>query len=104
MEYRQTIGIVPKHAISYTSRDREIVKFSIGELFNRFPKSKTFTGKGALFSVRGEHSEPIRGDDVYERLCRKDAIEELKEAARDRVDSETFRATIERFLTDDLEE
>lgn len=96
---------IPKSSISadlkinYTSTEAERISLFIGELFTSMSKrSRDNTGKGALLMVRGQAPEPIRGDYVYERLLRPDSIHELRECARNRVDFETFRTTIESLL------
>lgn len=97
--------IVPEYRIRYTSVDGEQISLSIGELFHKFSRdSRDYIGKGALFQVRGQSPEPIRGKSVYERLLRELSIRELEETARDRADAETFRTTIETLLRGILDE
>jgi hypothetical protein len=92
-------GIIPDYAVSYTSEEGERIKFQIGDVINYLSrKYKEHTGRGALFQVRGEYSEPIRGDEVYERLLREEARNELEETARDKVSADIFRTTIETLL------
>ena len=84
--------------IRYLSEKGERVQFRIGALFDRALPRNNYVGKGVLFGKYNEDYEFLRGKEVYDALMSPFALEQLKEAARTRVDSETFRQTINDLL------
>src|SRR3989339_1994753 len=91
----------PDFSMSYTSREGERITLKVGTIFQVYDRfHKEPTGKGILFLVHGQGQEPIRGNQVYERILRQDAIDELNQAKENQDDAETFRQTIESLLNE----
>lgn len=94
------VSIRTDNLIRYVSEDGERVELRLGEIFQSGYNQTEYCGRGALLTVFGNNREFLRGEDIYRTLSEPFAQQELRAAADDRVDSETFRQTIEDILAE----
>jgi hypothetical protein len=90
--------LITESQIRYTSEEGERVDLRIGPIFQRAYPRPEKSGRGALFRVYGGNYEFLRGQQIYDTLSNDFAQEQLREAARNKVDAETFRQTIDDLL------
>ena len=90
--------LVTESQIKYTSEEGERIDLRIGSLFQRAYPRPEKSGNGALFRVYGGNYEFLRGQQIYDTLLRDFAQDQLRAAADDRVNAETFRQTIDDLI------
>jgi len=84
--------------IKYTSEEGERIELRLGEIFQKDYSRIDHCGRGALLRVYGNNHEFLRGQQIYDALSHEFAQEQLREAARNKVDAETFRQTIDDII------